>query len=205
MTTMKKKNGERKKKTVENRLAKLEKISKQIEFKTNDQTASGTVTLVAGFVLLNGVSAGDLFNTRDGRIIMVKSIELSYTYMMDPTLTQLLHTQIRVMIIQDRQPNQVLLLIADLLDLTTMTSLRNLDNRSRFIVHYNKVHSMSSTGEQAGSGYWYKRFNVKTTYDNTGDLIADITTNAFFLVLFSTDTTTAPLIEHTTRMRYTDA
>lgn len=189
-------------KTLSNRVSKLEKVAKQVEFKTRNQTTTGTVTQVAGFVLLNALSRGDLPTEREGTVVQVKSIQLGVTYQMQVAGV---FTQLRVLIVQDRQPNQATPQFTDIYDNTTMTSFRNLNNRSRFITHMNTVVSMSNSGSQGGYFSWYKRFDTKIQYDssNAGD-ITDITTNAFYLILYSTDTADPPSIQHTTRLRFTD-
>ncbi len=192
----------KKKMTLSNRVTKLEKEVKNVEFKTNGQTTTGTVSATPGFVLLNGIIRGDTSLQRDGNVIQVKSIQLSLDYSMDLSSG---FTQLRVIIVQDKQPNQLTPAFTDIFDVATMTAFRNLDNRSRFITHKNIVVSMSSAGNKGGHFDWYKRLNVKTQYDvgNSG-AVADITTNAFFLILFSTDSLDPPTITHTTRLRFTD-
>ncbi len=185
-----------------NRVSKLEKISKQAEFKFIDLSESSAVGTTAGLRLLNGVGGGVLDTSRQGNIIFVKSVQLAYTWVINTLATA---TQLRMIIVQDRQPNEVVFPIAQLLVLTNMTSFRNLDYRSRFIIHYDQVHSMSADGARTGSAKFYKRMNMKTTFDEAGNLIADITSNALFLVLISTEAVNFPNVEFNRRVRFTDS
>ncbi len=192
----------KKKQTLTNRVAKLEKEAKNVEFKTSGQTTTGVVTATPGFVLLNGLVRGDTSLQRDGDVIYVKSIQVSIDYVIDVTDG---FTQLRVIIVQDKQANQVTPAFTDIFNVASMTSFRNLDNRSRFITHKNIIFSMSSAGEKGGHWDWYKRLNVKAQYDvSNAGTVADITTNAFYLILFSTTSIDPPTITHTTRLRFTD-
>ncbi len=184
-----------------NRVSKLEKSAKEVEYKLGDLTTLAAVTSTATFTLLNGIGTGDFINQREGRVVHLKSIQLAYVWSQHASATQ---TSLRVIIVQDRQPNELIFPILDYLVTANVTSFRQLDNRSRFITHYNAVHTMSDTGEKNGYASMYKRFNIKTQYDNTGALVVDITTNALYMIMISSEPTNAPSILQNTRLRYTD-
>ncbi len=172
------------------------------EFKQKDITASQTINNVAKITLLNGLSKGDDFDDRDGRVVRVKSIQISLIYEMSTVAT---FTQMRIMVVLDKQPNEMTLVINDLLDSSALQSFRNLDNRKRFVILRNEIVSMSISGAQGGYFEYYKKFNLKTIYDDSdvGD-IADISTNAIYLILLSNEPTNLPTVIRSTRVRYID-
>ncbi len=199
---MKKGNGKKRKFTsLSNRVSKLEQKEKRVEWKRIDGTTLAAVTSTTTFILQNGIGTGDFINQREGRIVYLKSIQIAYVWSQHASATQ---TSLRVMIVQDRQPNELIFPILDYLVTENVTSFRNLDNRSRFITHYSAVHTMSNTGEKNGYASFYKKLNIKTVYDNTGALVVDITTNSFYLLFLSSEPTNAPSILHNARLRYAE-
>jgi len=172
------------------------------EFKQKDVTASGTVDNVADIILLNGLAKGDDFDTRDGRVVRVKSIQVALLYELSASAT---FTQLRIMVVLDKQPNEVTMVILDLLDSSALQSFRNLDNRKRFVILRNEVVNMSISGAQGGYWEYYKKFNLKTVYDDSdAGTIVDISTNAIYLVLLSNEPTNLPTVVRSTRVRYID-
>ncbi len=201
MTTKKRKYSS----NLSNRVSKLEKVAKQVEKKFKDQTSAGTVTATAGFILLNGLLRGDTHEQRDGQRVHLESLNFNMTYKMD---TASLETVLKIFIVQDKQPNQVTMDIAELLNTATViptVALRNVDNIKRFIVHHHMTFTMDSTGKKSGHYHKYIKLNIDSVYDtgNAGT-IADLTTNALFLVLVSDDSIEPPIITQQTRLRYTD-
>ncbi len=172
------------------------------EFKQSDATVTGVVSSTAGFVLLNGMVKGDDFDTRDGRQIRVKSVQLSIRYVMSSSAT---FSQMRCIIFIDKQPNEITPVVLDLLDSAAMQAFRNLDQRKRFVILYNNVVSMSINGMRGGMIDYYKRLDMKTVFDDSdaGD-ITDISTNAIWLMLISTEATNTVTISRSTRIRYID-
>ncbi len=172
------------------------------EFKQADTTATGVVGTTASILLINGLAKGDDFDTRDGRQVRMKSAQIAITYKMSQSAT---FSQIRCMVVIDKQPNEILLVITDLLDSQAMQTFRNLDQRKRFVILKDEVVSMSIDGEQGGIIKWYKRMDMKSIYDDSdaGD-ITDISTNALYLILFSTEATNTVTISRSTRVRYID-
>ncbi len=172
------------------------------EFKTIDTVNTGTVSTTAGFVLLNGTAPGDDFDTRDGRQIRVKSVQVTITWIQHATAVV---TFLRVIIFIDKQPNEVTPVVTQLLDTSSIVSFRNLDQRKRFIILKDKVLTMSDVGTKQGIMKWYKQLDAKTMYDaGTAGTIADITTNALFLMLVSSEASNQPTVTRVTRVRFID-
>ncbi len=173
-----------------------------VEFKTLDTAVSAAVTTTPSIALINAPPVGDDFDERDGRQVRFKSCQLSVTMYQHASATQ---TAIRIMIVIDKQPNETLIEIGDLINATTTVSFRNLDQRKRFVILHNSVHVLSITGEQVVHMDWYKQMDMITLYDDTTtNSIASISTNALYLVIFSTEATNGPTIWRTTRVRFID-
>ncbi len=172
------------------------------EFKSIDLAASGTVSTTAGIVLLNGTAPGDDFDTRDGRQARMKSIQITLTYFINSSATL---TFIRIIVFIDKQPNEVTPTAVQLLDVGDIVSLRNLDFRKRFVILKDDIVTMSDAGEKLGSWKFYKKIDTKTQYDaGTAGTIADITTNALFLLLVSSEATNTPNVTRVSRVRFID-
>ncbi len=172
------------------------------EFKAIDTVASGTVSTTAGMVLLSGSAPGDDFDTRDGRQIRIKSVQLTLIYFINGSATL---TFIRIIIFLDKQPNETTPTVTELLDVGDIVSHRNLDNRKRFWIIKDEIVTLSITGEQLGSWKFYQLLDIKGIYDaGTAGTIADIITNALFLMLVSSEATNLPNVTRVSRVRFID-
>ncbi len=172
------------------------------EFKAIDIANSGTVSTTAGFVLLNGSAPGDDFDTRDGRQVRIKSIQITLTYFQHSSAVV---TQIRAIVFLDKQPNETTPTVTELLDTATMVSFRNLNFRKRFVILRDEVFTMSDSGSKMGIWKYYKQIDAKTVFDaGTAGTIADITTNAIFLMLLSTEATNLLNVTRVSRIRFID-
>ncbi len=172
------------------------------EFKSLDITTSATLTTTPVVALLSGLAKGDDIDNRDGRQVRWKSVEINLQIVMHTTP---INTLVRILIVIDKQPNATLLTIAELLNQTTIDSVKNLDNRKRLVILRDDV-------VQLGDGYltstlwkYYKTLDMITVYDDSdAGTIADIETNALYLIMFSTEATNGPTVQRTMRMRFID-
>ncbi len=172
------------------------------EFKTNDIVASTTVTTAPLISNINGLATGDQFNTRDGRVVRWKSIEVMLNISMHTTPIE---DSIRIMVVIDKQPNEIVLVIADLLTATTMQGLKNLDGRKRFIILKDLTLDLSVGKGTNITWKWYKKLDMKSIYDDSdAGSIVDLTTNAMYLILFGTEATNGMTVGRSTRMRFID-
>lgn len=185
-----------------NKVAQLSSLI-NTEFKTADTAGTSTLTTVPIIALLNGLGIGDDFNNRDGRQVRWKSVEIKIQFLLSTAGP--IEDMVRIMVVIDKQPNETLMVIADLLDTTTVQSMKNLNQRKRFVILLDTVIELSLA--QRTNAFWkyYKKIDMKTIYDSsdTGG-ITDIETNAFYLVLFCTEAVNGIVSERTTRMRFID-
>ncbi len=173
------------------------------EFKTVDNSSSTTVIDTGLVILLNATVVGDDFDNRDGRQIRFKSVQYAINVIQHPTAVS---TITRIMIVLDKQPNGVLMVIADLLTSGGNTlDFRNLNNRKRFVIVSDVIVTQSDTANTTDYRSLYKQMDFKTVYDdsNAGS-IADIETNALFMILLSSEAANGPTVQVETRCRFID-
>lgn len=183
------------------RMAKKALSLINVEFKKVDATGNVNVTSGSGqLILLNGLTKGDDYDNRDGRRIRMKSVELSLISLINASATD---TVVKWFIVLDKQPNVSAPVLGDIFD-SGLHAIRNLDNRSRFLILKKGVHNLNSNYPEK-STKCYRRLDIRTTYDasNVGD-ITDITTNSLYLVLASDEATNTPNVKYYSRIRFID-
>lgn len=174
--------------------------------------------------LLNIIALGTDFNARLGRMVIVKSIQISgWIEPYDSVLYDMPEGQrIRMIVFVDRQPNGSAAGSADLLQgasgAVDTTCPLNLNNRNRFTVIADQFFEigplrMTQTAKsQAGFTHlprvkFYKKVNIPVTYMGTGATIASIASNAIY-GLFIGDYPSAAIsnlcFRGCTRLRFVD-
>ncbi len=119
------------------------------------------------------------------------------------------------MVVQDTQTNGAAFLAADLIDVDTFKSFRNLSNSQRFKVLYKRVYNLKVSGAApSGAALVFGEdvrdinvnisCNVPIEYDNsaTSGVITSVRTNNLYWVTQSSTSSTA--IVANARLRYTD-
>jgi len=178
-----------------------------VEYKFHDVQLTGVgLTETGTIVQLTNIAQGDTDQTRDGS--QVKLTRLDIKYFLGSHVDQPL-TQVRVMLIHDKQTNQAIYSLADLLvDSSTsdnIVSPLNLDNKYRFRILYNKIHSLTNSGSNhAINRKIHKELNMRIRYDASTAAIADITSSSLSLVLISNQPVNQPAITLFSRIRYID-
>lgn len=150
-------------------------------------------------VLLNGVATGTDYNTRIGREVTMKSYYLRM-FITDATNIQ----QVRCMLVYDKQPAGVLPAITDILQYNNANSPNNLNNRDRFVIVSDKVYTTSPQGTEIRFVKKYKKLRTVTTYNNTGNGIADIATGALYFVAVAFNNVATTTLDGYARVRFVD-
>lgn len=150
-------------------------------------------------VLLNGVATGTDYNTRIGREVTMSSY-YHRMFISDTTNIQ----QVRCMLVYDKQPAGALPAITDILQYNDANSPNNLNNRDRFIVVSDKVYTTSPQGVEIKFVKKYKKLRTVTTYNNTGNGIADIATGALYFVAFAFNNVATTTLSGYARVRFVD-
>lgn len=188
------------------RVSALQKITKP-EYKYKDVFLNQNFTDTGTMVLLNGLTQGDGATDREGRNILIKSIQTKLSVKMDPDAVSTIG---RLIFFYDRQVNGAAPAVADLLDLTGgastgVVALRNLNNRSRFNIILDRRFVIAAGDEPQ---WWLSKYmkQLKRVQYNAGTAgtVADITTNALYMCIICDESAETPLMYGTVRTRYID-
>lgn len=204
------------KKTTDHSL--LMQLKKEVLLKANkkffDVTPAANIYALGDsytFTLLNNVVEGTDEDTRIGRNIHIKSIQMNGIVTSATTTTGT--GFIRTIIVQDMQCNAAIFGITAYLVTDDLVSLRNNDNTKRFKTLHSSVLPMSGVATQANGTPtvqcvdWYKKCNITTEYNSTnGGTIADITKNSIYLLTIATGFATTVLFDDIRiRIKFSDA
>ncbi len=177
-----------------------------VEIKNFDtQLTQVTVTDTPVITQLTNIGQGDTTITRDGSQIKMIGFELNYFITRSASSD---FTIVRVMVVLDKQTNQAIYTAADLLaDVTAQDNViapRNLNNKKRFTVLYDRKHSIGSGG--AGSIVVKKYFKkeIMFRYDANTPSIADMTQNSLSMLCVSNEVTNDPGLTLHARVRFVD-
>lgn len=187
------------------RVKRLEKKTSGIELKYRDTESGAQIPAVAGaFFLLNGIAQGDDHDDRNGDSVTMSSIQLRLLATGFPANDK---NQLRVMIVQDKQPNEAIFTIADLLSrvatLENIGSYLNLNNVHRFRIISNTYITIDDDGQSSCVHSIYKKLNFKTRYSGAAGNIADINTNSLYAFVIGANALGD--FHFTARLRYLDS
>ncbi len=178
-----------------------------VEFKYHNVQLLDSAITDAGLITpLSLLSEGSTSTSRDGGSVKFTSFRLAYNWKISASATQ---TTVRVMVVHDKQTNQAQFTLADLLfDATVRDALYsppNVNNASRFNILYDKVHALSSVGNNNNVvRVIHKKLNIKTRYDaNVGD-ITDLSQDSMALVMIGSEVTNDPTVSINYRSRFID-
>jgi len=177
------------------------------EFKALDTHDTVAVNSTPAVVLLNGIARGDDINERTGREVDLRSIQFAATARV--TAGTGIDQQFRIIIVYDRQTNAAAPTAAMVLEAAYMTAPRNLENRKRFSILYDKVVTLNATAESGSTRMlrWYRHLHHPETF-NSGDVgtVADITTGSIYCIAIGTVApgAAAGSLDYWVRIRYQD-
>ncbi len=157
-------------------------------------------------VQLSNIPSGDTTNSRDGSQCKMVGLELNFH--LQQNSSAIAATFIRLMVVLDKQTNQAIYDIADLLEDTSVndiiTSPRNLDNKNRFVILYDRIFVLSKGGTNGAVVRKYIKKEVLLRYDASTPSIADLTQNSLSFVQFNSEGTNVPSITFFSRLRFID-
>jgi len=181
------------------------------EYKNVDATFSGAFSTTMTQLLLNGLVPGTSATTRIGRKVTLRRLDFILNLANAPTTT---NDHVALLFVVDRQPNGGNFNATDLLSSATSLSLPNPNEFERFrtIARYDLSFIGSATNAGPGgvlpSLAEHLPLNIPTFFNaGTAGTIADIQTNALFVVAIGSNATgaTNPIISGNIRVWYTDA
>ncbi len=173
------------------------------EMKFHDVTIDDTTIAVNGTVQAEmlKIPEGNGEEQRIGRSIVIKKLIYRYSIKLPTTATaNSTSDTVRIMLIQDKQCNSALPLVADVLATDFYLGLNEMANSKRFRTLWDKIYSMNSVAG-AGNGTTneycetvindqvYLNLNVPIEYNNaTSDgAIATVRSNNIFAIFLSSD------------------
>jgi len=182
-------------------------VLNQGEFKSVDVTATAAATTASAVTLLDGIARGDEINERIGREVTLRSIQISgVSYVTPATGIDQNH---RVLIVYDRQTNAAALTAAQVLSAVSCYAPRNLENRKRFKILFDRTWHLNASAEPNSQRIFkfYRRLAHPVTF-NAGDAgtVADIVTGSLYMVTLGSAApgATSGEVLVSSRLRYTD-
>lgn len=187
-------------------LAKYLKSIVNVEFKSHTVQGTNTAITVAPVIIeTTNIEQGDTTFQRDGNNAKLTSLSLKYILTQHATAT---NTQVRVMVVHDRQTNQAIYqganLLSDVTAADNIVSARNLNHAGRLHVLYDKVHTFTDTGRTNIYGQFHKKLQQKIRWDASTPDITDLTQSSLSLVFMSNEATNTPNITFSHRLRFVD-
>jgi len=179
----------------------------QGEFKSVDGTYSPGANTATAVQLLNGIARGDEINERTGREVVLRSIEIKGYC--QSTLETGLDQEHRVMLVYDRQTNGAALTAAQVLAAVSVNSPRNLENRRRFKIMFDRTFYIAAATKQGcrRTFKFYRHLRHPVEF-NAGDAgtVADITTGSLYFIVIGSQANdgTDGVVVYTSRVRYQD-
>jgi len=156
------------------------------ELKAHDTTLTGTISATGGVLIssLNVMQQGDTGNTRDGREVVIKSIQIRGTLTFSPAAAVTASGVTLLYLILDKTCAGTNAGITTIMDGTNLnTNLSNLDNSERFtvlkkwVIAWNSMAGVTTAyNNQTKIIDWYKKVNIKTQFDATTGALTDVTT-----------------------------
>lgn len=179
-----------------------------VEYKNHDVEVSSTSMDVNGSITaLNYVDQGDGTESRDGSMFRCKSLEMRYNLNLHDNLTA--PTTVRIILFLDTDPSGTTPTVGQLLDDTTNPHLspRNLDNRSRFVIIYDKLLTLNPNGLERYAAKIFKKLDYKVLITGATASAANVKKNGLYSCFLSSQTSGAtykPTYLMHSRIRYID-
>ena len=176
------------------------------EYKRVDQNLSITPTTTGVFTLLNGLAPGTDDTERIGRSVRMTSLSWRISQSTNASATT---TQVRYMIVIDRQANDAVFAIADLLQAgSEIVSMRAAHSSKRFHWLADFVVTSSNNDLDVVFRKGFARINRKAgvvEFDaGTAGTVADINTNSLHLVTITNEVTNTPTVLFNARLYFLD-
>ncbi len=177
-----------------------------VEFKFLDVTnTEASVTTTPSVNISSIILQGDGGSARDGNSVKAVGFLLKYNLTIHPSA---ISTQVRIMVIHDKQANGALLastlVLEDITADDAIVSPLNLDSKFRLRVLYDRVHHLADNGIQSASVSKYIKLNQKLRFDGTAGDITDVASSAYYVLFVSNEPTNAPTITRHSRLRFID-
>lgn len=167
---------------------------------------ANTFVAIAATNLLNGVVQGTTAETRIGRKIRMRSLDIRWQ--LELQTTSVGGSPCRVLVVYDKQANAALPTVVQILNTNDFNSPMLLANSDRFTVLRSFItEPVSVSNNFSVAGHEFIPMDLETIYNDTNaGTIADIQTGSIFLLVAQTGqvTTAGPLFQYISRIRFDD-
>lgn len=174
-------------------------------FDTSATSVNATTT--GSLYVLNIPVQGTAQTNRVGQSVKNKSIYIRY--LIDHNATAGTTPQyLRIIVFKDKQANGALPALTDLLDSVAITSPRKLEKAKRFHIYCDDQIYVSQNDRAGHLGKCF--IDLKdgqddhTEYSANAGAIGDISTNAYYFLIFSNQSTNYPVFSYQSRIRFID-
>ncbi len=174
----------------------------EIKFINDDNNSSNPSTTFA-LTLENGLTQGNTTSTRIGASVDLVVWQLNMRLTVNASAT---NTFVRVLLVQDKQPNGAAFTSADLLTSSTVNAMQLPASQNRFVIYVDEVFALAPNWKTNQVKTFRVDLNFQTLYGlgNAGT-IADITSNSLYLCTLSNEATNTPLMSWSSRVWYYDS
>lgn len=180
-----------------------------VEFKFHDVNVVDQGMHTTGSVTyLNLVAGGDTDQTRDGNQFRMKSIQINGVIKLPDGDT--VPDMVRVSLVLDTEPDGSTMDLTKLYDTTGSVpyylALRNLDERSRFVMLKDWKFGLNPNGRELIPFKFFRKLDIKTLFNSTTASVGNLKNNALCLVLTGAQASasTPSTMTFHSRIRYVD-
>lgn len=171
------------------------------EDKRHDVASSINPTTSGQIQPLLRIAQGSGSLQRIGNSILLKDIFVRYDTLIN---TSALNSVVRIILICDKQNDGATPTMSQIFQTGLYDSPMNIDNSKRFVVLYDRTHSLSSTGNQRVNNKVFKTLNFHTKYDGPTDAITDMRDNQLYFIAVSSEASDFPTVNFYSRVKYYD-
>ncbi len=165
-------------------------------------TVVGQTISTAGAIFhINAANEGINPEDRIGRQALWLSATANMTFKMGTASG--VPNSLRIWLIVDKNPNGVLITLADFLESPTAATIsnRNLDNRNRFKVMWTRRFTMDADHRVRNLSF-FKNFRIISRHSGGGAGIADVQNGAIYLIFASDQAADLPVLDFSRRVRF---
>lgn len=173
-----------------------------VEFKVYDTNTSAEVLTSTGFFVgLNNISQGDTVNSRDGNSMRMKSLQC------DGSLVRgSVDANVNLVWILDLQPTNGIPTLSTVFDTVAgdvTCSLRNLSNRSRFMILKEERVFLTSNNPHYLIDY-YRKLDAKVFFSDATSTYTSVRKNGLFFLAYTSVAANGPTLNCKNRIRFID-
>lgn len=178
------------------------------EKKTFDTNLTGFISQTGSIDCLTSIRQGDDYNMREGRSILLKSLQIVGNYQVNPDSEARPVAILRFILVRDNGYTGVTPTLSQILDSELdVQSLRNPEpaNMKRFTTIWDKQYKLTRNAYAYQRINLFKKMHQHVKFDGTGQ--DDVNTGSLYLVRLSTELSgvdSAPIENLNIRVRYYD-